>query len=108
LSLAITWPPGYIRTPQFESLRHDGWVLGAPALLFLYYLIAWLSIGSEQKPGVMIARYEPPAGLSPAAARFIASGTRMAARSPPSLRSLRFADASAWKPRTGNISCRGS
>jgi len=34
-----------------------------------------LSIGSEQKPGVMIARYEPPAGLSPAAARFIASGT---------------------------------
>jgi Predicted membrane protein (DUF2207) len=75
LSLAITWPPGYIRTPRFESLRRDGWVLGAPALLFLYYLIAWLSIGSEPKPGVMIPRYEPPAGLSPAAARFIASGT---------------------------------
>jgi hypothetical protein len=50
-------------------------MLGAPALLFLFYLIAWISIGPEPKPGAMVARYEPPEGLSPAAARYIASGT---------------------------------
>ncbi len=75
LSLAVSWPSGYIRTPQLQSLRRDGWVFAAPGLLFLYYLIAWIWIGPEPKPGALVARYEPPEGLSPAAARFIASGT---------------------------------
>jgi hypothetical protein len=75
LSLAISWPSGYVRTPELQSLRRDGWVLAAPGLLFLYYLIAWLWIGPEPKPGTFVARYEPPEGLSPAAARYIASGT---------------------------------
>jgi hypothetical protein len=75
LSLAITWPSGYIRIPQLQSFRRDGWVLAAPGLLFLYYLIAWFWIGPEPKPGAFVARYEPPENLSPAAARYIASGT---------------------------------
>jgi hypothetical protein len=75
LSLAVTWPSGYIRTPKFVFLRREGGVLIAPALLFLYYLIAWMWIGQERKPGVFVARYEPPEGISPAAARYIASGT---------------------------------
>jgi len=75
LSLAITWPSGYIRVPQLQSLRRDGWVLAAPGLLFLFYLIAWFRIGPEPKPGAFVARYEPPEGLSPAAARYIATGT---------------------------------
>ena len=75
LSLAITWPSGYIQRPQLESLRRDGWVFSAPAGLFLYYLMAWLWIGSEPKPGTIIARYDPPDGMSPAAVRYIASGT---------------------------------
>jgi Predicted membrane protein (DUF2207) len=75
LSLAISWPSGYIVQPKLQSLRRDGWMLGAPALLFLFYLIAWISIGPEPKPGTMVARYEPPEDLSPAAARYIASGT---------------------------------
>jgi hypothetical protein len=74
LSLAISWPSGYIRTPELQSLRRNGWVLAAPGLLFLYYLIAWFWIGPEPKPGVFVARYEPPEGLSPAAVRYIASG----------------------------------
>jgi hypothetical protein len=44
-------------------------------LLFLYYLVAWIWIGPEPKPGVMVARYEAPDGLSPAATRYIAKGT---------------------------------
>jgi hypothetical protein len=75
LSLAVSWPSGYIRTPQLQSLRRDGWVFAAPGLLFLYYLIAWIWIGPEPKPGTMVARYEPPEGMSPAAARYIAHGT---------------------------------
>ena len=75
LSLAITWPSGYIHKPKIGFLRRDGWMLAAPALLFLYYLIAWFWIGPEPKPGAFVARYEPPEGLSAAAARYIFSGT---------------------------------
>ena len=75
LSLAVTWPSGYIHMPKFVFLRREGGVLVAPALLFLYYLIAWVWIGPDPKPGVVVARYEPPEGISPAAARYIASGT---------------------------------
>ena len=53
----------------------DGWLLAAPGVLFLFYLMARFWIGPEPKPGAMGARYEPPDGLSPAGARFIASGT---------------------------------
>jgi hypothetical protein len=64
-----------LQKPNTGLLRRDGWMLAAPALLFLFYLIAWFWIGPEPKPGAMIVRYEPPEGLSPAAARYIASGT---------------------------------
>ncbi len=74
LSLAVTWPSGYIQMPKFVFLRREGGVLVAPALLFLYYLIAWVWIGPNPKPGVVVAHYEPPEGISPAAARYIASG----------------------------------
>jgi hypothetical protein len=50
-------------------------MLAAPAFLFLYYLLAWFWIGPEPKPGAILTRYEPPDGLSPAAARYIATGT---------------------------------
>jgi hypothetical protein len=75
LSLAVTWPSGYIHMPKFVFLLREGGVLIAPALVFLYYLIAWVWLGPEPKPGVFVARYEPPEGISPAAARYIASGT---------------------------------
>jgi hypothetical protein len=74
LSLALTWPSGYVHKPKFAFLRRDAWMLCGPAALFLFYLIAWISIGADPKPGAIVARYEPPDGLSPAAARYIASG----------------------------------
>jgi hypothetical protein len=74
LSLAVTWPSGYIQLPRFVFLRREGGVLVAPALLFLYYLVAWVWIGPDPKPGVVVTRYDPPEGISPAAARYIASG----------------------------------
>jgi len=74
LSVAVTWPSGYIQMPKYVFLRREGGVLVAPAVLFLYYLIAWVWIGPNAKPGVVVTRYEPPEGISPAAARYIASG----------------------------------
>lgn len=56
-------------------MHRDLWMLAAPASLFLFYLIAWFRIGPEPQPGPVVARYEPPDGLSPAAVRYISAGT---------------------------------
>ncbi len=75
LSVSLAWPSGAIHKPWTDFLRRGGWVLGAPALLFLFYLAAWIRIGPEPQPGVVVPRYEPPEGLSPAAVRFLTTGT---------------------------------
>jgi hypothetical protein len=47
------------------------WLFAAPGTLFLYYLIAWVSIGGEPEPGPLVTRYAPPDGFSAAAIRFL-------------------------------------
>lgn len=42
-------------------------VLGLAA----YYLCAWLLAGRKPRRQAVVVRYEPPAGLSPAAARYV-------------------------------------
>jgi len=51
-------------------LTRDKWLLAAPVALFFLYLIAWLRIGPEPKPGTVVTRYEPPEGVSAAAVRY--------------------------------------
>jgi hypothetical protein len=75
LSLVVTWPSGYIQQTKYSHLRRGSWMFAAPAIVFLYYLIAWFRIGPDPKPGPLQALYEPPEGLSPASIRYIASGT---------------------------------
>ena len=75
LSLVLTWPSGLIKKPMFYGFQRDLRLLAAPAILFLYYLIAWFRIGPDPKPGTVVARYEPPQGFSPAAVRYISRGT---------------------------------
>lgn len=70
LSIAVTWPSGFVRAPRFAFLTEDRQLLAAPVLLFIFYLIAWLRIGPEPKPGVVVTQYEPPDGLSAAAVRY--------------------------------------
>ncbi len=74
LSLAVSWPAGFIHPPKLQVLGPDQWLFAGPALLFLYYLIAWFWIGPEPKPGTVVTRYDPPENLSAAAVRYIASG----------------------------------
>lgn len=71
LSLVISWPSGFLHPPKTSFLGPDPWLLAAPALLFLFYLLAWLRIGPEPKPGTVVTRYDPPDGLSAAAVRYI-------------------------------------
>lgn len=73
LSLVLTWPSGYIHKSKLDVLRRDKWLLAAPALLFLFYFIAWLWIGPEPRSGPVVTQYEPPEGLSAAAVRYIAT-----------------------------------
>jgi predicted membrane protein DUF2207 len=51
-------------------LDRDSGLLVAPALLFLFYFIAWMAIGREPPPGPLATRYQPPDGLSAAAVRY--------------------------------------
>jgi len=71
LSLAVSWPAGYVHRPQFPWLTQGRWLLAVPAALFVFYFLAWLKIGPEPDPGAVVTRYDPPEGLSAAAARYI-------------------------------------
>ena len=46
-------------------------ILLAPIILLAYYLIAWVLVGREPKPAAIVARYNPPEGVSPAGARYV-------------------------------------
>jgi Predicted membrane protein (DUF2207) C-terminal domain len=46
-----------------------------PAVLCIYYICALVRVGRGPKPGPVIPQYEPPANLSPAAMRYLLTGT---------------------------------
>lgn len=71
LSLAVAFPKGIVTPPRLGVLSHNGWMLAGPILIFLFYLIVWMRIGPEPPLGSVPVRYEPPAGLSPAAVRYV-------------------------------------
>jgi hypothetical protein len=71
LSVVVIWPKGFVTAPKMGVLSRDRWLLGAPVLLFLYYLIVWMKLGPEPALGSVPVRYDPPAELSPAAVRYI-------------------------------------
>ena len=66
-----SWPSGIVKKPSFGIWNRDKWYLAAPLALCLYYFLAWLAVGRSPKPGTIVVRYEPPAGISPAAARYL-------------------------------------
>ena len=79
LTILLRWPKGYIAPPTQEQLRayfiQDNRELligtGGFLIILIYYVIAWAMVGRDPKPGTIVVRYDPPAGLSPAATRYL-------------------------------------
>jgi uncharacterized membrane protein YgcG len=79
LTILLMWPKGMIQPPTTQQklayFLHDNndAEIGAAGLgvIFLYYLIVWAAVGRDQKPGTIVALYEPPSGFSPAAIRYL-------------------------------------
>ncbi|RJX35988.1 MAG: DUF2207 domain-containing protein [Desulfarculus sp.] len=78
LTIAVAWPKGLVKPPPPPK---DGrWLpagsgpyvgLAGLAALLLYYLLAWYRVGRDPQKGTVIPLFTPPAGLSPAAVRFL-------------------------------------
>ena len=79
MSVIVSWPKGLLTEPGLmQKIR---WFLAdnvaAIVLLlgvlapFAWYHWAWNKVGRDPRKGVIIPRFEPPTGLSPAATRYV-------------------------------------
>lgn len=81
LTVSVSWPKGLVSEPGSAQKLH--WFLadnGAAialllglALVLAWYLWAWNRVGRDPAKGVIIPRFKPPEGLSPAACRYVLS-----------------------------------
>ena len=79
LTIVLSFPNGVIAKPSTEQrarwFLHDNRAiligLGTFLLMFCYLLLSWLRVGRDPEPGIIIARYTPPAGYAPSELRFI-------------------------------------
>jgi hypothetical protein len=79
LSIYLRWPKGFLLEPTlaqkleffFRDNRDALVLLSGFLVLLLYYLIAWSAVGRDPAPGVIMALYQPPQDLSPAAMRYL-------------------------------------
>jgi uncharacterized membrane protein YgcG len=79
LTIVLTFPTGLIAPPT--TLQRAWWLLAdnggilvvlfGGVLLFGFCASVWHRVGRDPKPGIIIPRYEPPAGLTPASLRYV-------------------------------------
>ncbi len=79
LTIVVGWPKGFVAEPT--RLDRIGWLLKdnrnllaiviGIGVLLLYYIPLWRSHGRDPEEGVIVTRYEPPEGYSPASLRYI-------------------------------------
>ncbi|MCK9488314.1 MAG: DUF2207 domain-containing protein [Xanthomonadales bacterium] len=82
LTIVITFPKGLVAEPGRGQrllwlLKDNVGVLIALAgliVLVVYCLRRWRQVGRDPRPGVIIARYEPPPGWSPGDLRYLTRG----------------------------------
>ncbi|MGP1253119.1 MAG: DUF2207 domain-containing protein [Kiloniellales bacterium] len=75
LTIAVSWPTGLIARPSFTTRATDSLsdnlgllvMLAGLPLLLIYFTWQWRRVGRDPDKGVVIPRFEPPEGLSPAA-----------------------------------------
>ena len=79
LSIVVGWPKGFVAEPT--GLDRVAWMLddnmnllilvAGWVILLAYYIPVWRHLGKDPDEGVLVTRYEPPAGFSPASLRYI-------------------------------------
>lgn len=79
MTIVLMFPKGIIAEPS--KWQHLRWLLADNAALligllglvalWIYYIWVWRLAGRDPAPGVVIAQYDPPPGMSPAALRYI-------------------------------------
>lgn len=79
LTIAIKLAKGAISPPS--ASQQWGWFLrdhldttiaiGGLIVLFAYYMRSWIAVGRDPAPGVMVPRWDPPDGISPALVNYI-------------------------------------
>ncbi len=75
-TIAIAFPSGVVKPPgalkqfwwQAWDLAGLGWLAAGVALLAGYFGWAWWRYGRDPSPGIIVPRWEPPQGISPAIA----------------------------------------
>ena len=81
LTVSLTWPKGRIAEPSAVQKAHGFLADNGGALVLLltlagvlaWYAWAWNRVGRDPDGGVIIPRYAPPKGLSPAACQYVRS-----------------------------------
>jgi uncharacterized membrane protein YgcG len=79
LTIVVGWPKGFVEAPTQATkvgwlLKDNGNLLVALAglvLLLAYYIPVWRRFGKDPEAGVLVTRYVPPDGFSPASLRYI-------------------------------------
>ena len=79
LTIVVSWPKGFVTEPG--RLRKLSWLLSdnvnllvalAGVLgLLVYFVPVWRAFGRDPEEGLIVTRYQPPDGFSPASLRFI-------------------------------------
>lgn len=79
LTIAATYPAAAIDTPTeaqqlwYNILDYRQWILAGIgiAIVFIYFLWAWMLVGRDPKRGTIIPLFHPPKNISPAIASYI-------------------------------------
>jgi len=79
LTIVVMWPKSHVAEPTL--MQRAGWMLGDNLNLLAvlaglagvlgYYIPVWKRHGKDPEEGVLVTRYEPPEGFSPASLRYI-------------------------------------
>jgi len=79
LTIVVGWPKGFVDEPS--KVDKLGWLLKdnknllasvfGYLLLLAYYVPVWRKYGRDPEEGVIVTRYDPPEGFSPASLRYI-------------------------------------
>lgn len=79
LTIVLAFDKGVVAAPSSED--STWWFIrdnlnsiigfGGLAVIFLYYLRSWVSVGRDPPKGVVVPRWDPPEGISPALVNYI-------------------------------------